>query len=59
MTTLPGDGRQPVTPEPAATPVRPSTAPPVRTVRTRPVDLVGTLLQRLPRARGVLAWVPS
>ena len=31
--------------------------PAPRTVRTRPVDLVGTLLQRLPHARGVLAWV--
>lgn len=28
-----------------------------RAVRSQPVDLVGTLLQRLPRADGALAWV--
>jgi menaquinone-specific isochorismate synthase len=53
MTTLPGDGREPAAPVLAATPA----ARPVRAVRSRPVDLVGTLLQRLPRADGVLAWV--
>jgi menaquinone-specific isochorismate synthase len=43
MTTVPGDA-----PRPAAAP---------RSVRSQPVDLVGTLLQRLPRAGGALAWV--
>jgi menaquinone-specific isochorismate synthase len=43
MSSLPGDA-----PGPAAAP---------RTVRSQPVDLVGTLLQRLPRADGALAWV--
>ena len=60
MTTLPGDGRQPAAPASAATTAGPPTVRqggPVRAVRSRPVDLVGTLLQRLPRAQGVLAWV--
>lgn len=43
MSTVPGDAPRP--------------APGPRTVRTQPVDLVGTLLQRLPRAEGALAWV--
>ena len=43
MSTVPGDAPRP--------------APEPRSVRTQPVDLVGTLLQRLPRAEGALAWV--
>jgi menaquinone-specific isochorismate synthase len=43
MTTRTGDA-----PRPAGAPVL---------VRTQPVDLVGTLLQRLPRAGDALAWV--
>jgi menaquinone-specific isochorismate synthase len=43
MTTRTGDA-----PRPAGSPVL---------VRTQPVDLVGTLLQRLPRAGDALAWV--
>jgi menaquinone-specific isochorismate synthase len=53
MTTLPGTGREPATPMPATAPG----TTPLRSVRSRPVDLVGTLLQRLPHAHGVLAWV--
>ena len=36
---------------------RPSAAAAPRTVRSQPVDLVGTLLQRLPHAGDALAWV--
>jgi menaquinone-specific isochorismate synthase len=43
VTTVPGDAS------------RPAAAP--RLVRSQAVDLVGTLLQRLPRADGALAWV--
>ncbi|HEX7188186.1 MAG TPA: isochorismate synthase [Actinomycetes bacterium] len=35
----------------------PATAAVPRTVRSQPVDLVGTLLQRLPHAGDALAWV--
>ena len=44
MSTVPGEAA------PAAAAVR-------RTVRSQPVDLVGTLLQRLPHAGDALAWV--
>ena len=53
MTSVPGDDEHAVTAPVTSAPL----APAPRTVRTRPVDLVGTLLQRLPHARGVLAWV--
>jgi len=44
MSTVPGDAA-------------PQVAHPHRSVRSQPVDLVGTLLQRLPRPHGVVAWV--
>jgi len=44
MTTVPGDAA-------------PKVARAPRHVRSQEVDLVGTLLQRLPRADGALAWV--
>ena len=44
MSTLPGDA------VPVSARVR-------RAVRSQPVDLVGTLLQRLPHAKDALAWV--
>jgi menaquinone-specific isochorismate synthase len=44
MSTVPGEAR-------------PSAAAAPRTVRSQPVDLVGTLLQRLPHAGDALAWV--
>jgi menaquinone-specific isochorismate synthase len=44
MSTVPGEA----TPSAAAAP---------RSVRSQPVDLVGTLLQRLPHAGDALAWV--
>jgi menaquinone-specific isochorismate synthase len=50
MSTGPGD----VFPSVSAAP---RVGPAHRVVRTQPVDLVGTLLQRLPRADGALAWV--
>src|SRR5687767_914124 len=53
MTSVPGDDEHAVSAPVTSAPL----APAPRTVRTRPVDLVGTLLQRLPHARGVLAWV--
>jgi menaquinone-specific isochorismate synthase len=53
MTSVPGGDEHAVT---APAPSAPA-APAPRTVRSRPVDLVGTLLQRLPHAHGVLAWV--
>ena len=43
MSTVPGGDARP--------------APALRLVRSQPVDLVGTLLQRLPRAEGALAWL--
>ena len=52
MTSAPGDDEHVVT-APTLAPVTEAR----RIVRTRPVDLVGTLLQRLPHAHGVLAWV--
>ena len=52
MTSVPGDEEHVAT-----APVHGTPAIAPRTVRTRPVDLVGTLLQRIPQARGVLAWV--
>lgn len=48
MSTVPGDGVPGAAPET----VRLS-----RTVRSQPVDLVGTLLHRLPHAGDALAWV--
>jgi menaquinone-specific isochorismate synthase len=50
MSTGPGDAFPSVSATPQASPAG-------RVVRTQPVDLVGTLLQRLPRADGALAWV--
>ena len=50
MSTGPGDAIPSVSATPRAVPAH-------RLVRTQPVDLVGTLLQRLPRADGALAWV--
>jgi menaquinone-specific isochorismate synthase len=44
MSTVPGDAE-------------PRVSRAARTVRSQPVDLVGTLLQRLPRADDALAWV--
>ncbi len=48
MSTLPGDALPRAVPESARVP---------RAVRSQPVDLVGTLLQRLPHAGDALAWV--
>jgi menaquinone-specific isochorismate synthase len=47
MSTVPGD----------VTPTSATVAPVRRAVRTQPVDLVGTLLARLPHAGDALAWV--
>ena len=55
MTTEPRDGDS-VAARPVRETARPA-QPAQRTVRSRPVDLVGTLLQRLPRATDALAWV--